>query len=44
MSVLNMGFMRGLSPYYMKATPAINQWVDNLVKMMHIFRKKALLF
>ncbi|HAT3991321.1 TPA: IucA/IucC family siderophore biosynthesis protein [Elizabethkingia anophelis] len=32
MSVLNMGFMRGLSPYYMKATPAINQWVDDLVK------------
>ncbi|AQX06602.1 IucA/IucC family protein [Elizabethkingia meningoseptica] len=32
MSVLNMGFMRGLSPYYMKATPAINKWVDDLVK------------
>ncbi|WP_419867870.1 IucA/IucC family protein [Chryseobacterium sp. CT-SW4] len=32
MSVLNMGFMRGLSPYYMKATPAINEWVENLVK------------
>lgn len=31
MSVLNMGFMRGLSPQYMKATPAINDWLRNLV-------------
>jgi siderophore synthetase component len=30
-SVLNMGFMRGLSPEYMKATPAINDWLSNLV-------------
>lgn len=35
--------MRGLSPYYMKATPAINQWVDDLVKAMYTFRKKVLL-
>lgn len=30
-SVLNMGFMRGLSPYYMKATPAINDWLQELI-------------
>ena len=27
LSILNMGFMRGLSPAYMEATPAINDWV-----------------
>ena len=32
MSVLNMGFMRGLSPQYMKATPAINDWLRNLME------------
>lgn len=31
MSVLNMGFMRGLSPQYMKATPAINDWLQDLI-------------
>ncbi|MDQ0661843.1 siderophore synthetase component [Arthrobacter ulcerisalmonis] len=31
MSVLNMGFMRGLSPQYMKATPAINDWLRELI-------------
>ncbi|MDP9981039.1 siderophore synthetase component [Pseudarthrobacter oxydans] len=31
MSVLNMGFMRGLSPQYMKATPAINDWLQKLI-------------
>ncbi|QCP00516.1 IucA/IucC family siderophore biosynthesis protein [Arthrobacter sp. 24S4-2] len=31
MSVLNMGFMRGLSPHYMKATPAINDWLRELI-------------
>ena len=31
LSVLNMGFMRGLSPAYMAATPAINDWVADLV-------------
>ena len=29
LSILNMGFMRGLSPYYMSGTPAINEWVGN---------------
>ncbi|MFT4249502.1 MAG: GNAT family N-acetyltransferase [Pseudomonas sp.] len=32
LSVLNMGFMRGLSPYYMEHTPAINQWLKGLVE------------
>ncbi|WP_330925818.1 IucA/IucC family siderophore biosynthesis protein [Candidatus Sororendozoicomonas aggregata] len=31
LSILNMGFMRGLSPYYMKNTPAINQWVGQVI-------------
>ncbi|MFW6775436.1 IucA/IucC family protein [Nocardioides sp. CPCC 205120] len=31
LSVLNMGFMRGLSAAYMAVTPAINTWVDDLV-------------
>ncbi|GAB3089316.1 IucA/IucC family protein [Nocardioides zeae] len=31
LSVLNMGFMRGLSAAYMEVTPAINTWVDELV-------------
>ncbi|MBX2858095.1 MAG: GNAT family N-acetyltransferase [Cellvibrionaceae bacterium] len=32
LSILNMGFMRGLSPYYMSSTPAINDWIDQLIK------------
>ncbi|MEM6733580.1 MAG: IucA/IucC family protein, partial [Myxococcota bacterium] len=31
LSVLNMGFMRGLSPEYMRSTPAINEWVHETV-------------
>ncbi len=31
LSVLNMGFMRGLSAEYMKNTPAINDWLADLV-------------
>ncbi|RLV50321.1 IucA/IucC family siderophore biosynthesis protein [Nocardioides mangrovicus] len=31
LSVLNMGFLRGLSPAYMEHTPAINDWVAALV-------------
>lgn len=30
-AVQNMGFLRGLSPKYMQATPPINQWVADLV-------------
>lgn len=32
LSIQNMGFMRGLSPHYMEATPAINDWVHDLVE------------
>ena len=32
LSVVNMGFMRGLSPDYMLATPAINDWLDGVVR------------
>jgi siderophore synthetase component len=31
LSVLNMGFVRGLSAAYMEATPAINDWVADLI-------------
>jgi len=32
LSVLNMGFMRGLSADYMRNTPAINDWIDRVVR------------
>ncbi|MEP6931782.1 MAG: IucA/IucC family siderophore biosynthesis protein, partial [Flavobacterium sp.] len=32
LSVINMGFMRGLSPYYMESTPAITEWVADVVE------------
>ncbi|MEU6566682.1 IucA/IucC family protein [Streptomyces parvulus] len=32
LSVLNMGFMRGLSAAYMEATPAINDWLARLIQ------------
>ncbi|MCK1820168.1 IucA/IucC family siderophore biosynthesis protein [Streptomyces sp. XM83C] len=32
LSVLNMGFMRGLSAAYMEATPAINDWLAQLIQ------------
>lgn len=31
LSVLNMGFMRGLSPHYMAGTPAINAYLHGLI-------------
>lgn len=31
LAVQNMGFLRGLSPAYMRHTPAINDWVAHLV-------------
>ncbi|KAA1419778.1 IucA/IucC family siderophore biosynthesis protein [Mumia zhuanghuii] len=31
LAIQNMGFLRGLSPAYMRATPAINDWVADLV-------------
>ncbi|MFJ4717263.1 IucA/IucC family protein [Streptomyces sp. NPDC088785] len=32
LSVINMGFMRGLSAAYMEATPAINDWLAGLIE------------
>lgn len=32
LSILNMGFMRGLSPYYMKSTPSITTWITELLE------------
>ncbi|MFE1454261.1 IucA/IucC family protein [Streptomyces sp. NPDC058735] len=32
LSVINMGFMRGLSAAYMEATPAINDWLARLIE------------
>lgn len=32
LAILNMGFMRGLSPYYMSGTPAINEWIHGVVE------------
>ncbi|WP_431064313.1 GNAT family N-acetyltransferase [Methylotuvimicrobium sp.] len=32
LSILNMGFMRGLSPYYMSTTPAINDCINDLIE------------
>ncbi|UQX01269.1 IucA/IucC family siderophore biosynthesis protein [Streptomyces sp. RerS4] len=37
-SVLNMGFMRGLSAAYMEATPAINDWLHRLIASDEILR------
>src|SRR5690606_28383465 len=49
LSVLNMGFMRGLSAAYMAGTPAINDWLANLIAgddvlratRMRIIRERA---
>ncbi|MFP5310944.1 MAG: IucA/IucC family protein, partial [Actinomycetes bacterium] len=41
LSVLNMGFMRGLSPQYMKATPAINDWLRNLIEADEALRQRG---
>lgn len=32
LSILNMGFMRGLSPYYMQSTPGITTWINELLQ------------
>ncbi len=32
LAIQNMGFTRGLSPAYMRATPAINDWVAGVVR------------
>ncbi|MBT3151077.1 IucA/IucC family siderophore biosynthesis protein [Streptomyces sp. CHD11] len=42
LSVLNMGFMRGLSAAYMEATPAINDWLARLVDSDPVLRDTGL--
>ncbi|WP_431047537.1 IucA/IucC family protein [Streptomyces sp. P1-3] len=42
LSVLNMGFMRGLSAAYMEATPAINDWLASLIAADETFRATGL--
>ncbi|MFG2295437.1 IucA/IucC family protein [Streptomyces sp. NPDC048603] len=37
-SVLNMGFMRGLSAAYMEATPAINDWLHALIEQDEVLQ------
>ncbi|WP_431679364.1 IucA/IucC family protein [Kitasatospora sp. KL5] len=41
-SVLNMGFMRGLSAAYMEATPAINDWLARLIADDEVLRGTGL--
>ena len=41
LSILNMGFMRGLSPYYMAGTPAINEWLKQLIDDDVFLRKNG---
>ncbi len=40
LSILNMGFMRGLSPYYMSRTPEINAFVAELIDSDPLFAKQ----
>ncbi|MFI9722009.1 IucA/IucC family protein [Streptomyces sp. NPDC052396] len=42
LSVLNMGFMRGLSAEYMKATPAINDWLAALIDADEVLKRTGL--
>ncbi len=39
LSILNMGFMRGLSPYYMESTPVITEWISALLNNDKFLRK-----
>jgi siderophore synthetase component len=41
LSILNMGFMRGLSPYYMRTTPAINEWVNDVIERDEYLQEKG---
>ncbi|MYW48793.1 IucA/IucC family siderophore biosynthesis protein [Streptomyces sp. SID161] len=42
LSVINMGFMRGLSAAYMEATPAINDWLAQLVENDPVLKSTGL--
>ncbi len=39
LSILNMGFMRGLSPYYMSSTPVITDWISKLLEHDDFLKK-----
>lgn len=41
-SVLNMGFTRGLSAAYMRATPAINDWLAGLIENDEVLKSTGL--
>lgn len=41
LSILNMGFMRGLSPYYMQSTPPITTWISDLLKNDNYLQKNG---
>ncbi|MFG0457501.1 IucA/IucC family protein [Shewanella mangrovisoli] len=41
LSILNMGFMRGLSPLYMSCTPQINAWVAKLIESDSYFAEQG---
>ncbi|GAA2232387.1 hypothetical protein GCM10010413_33630 [Promicromonospora sukumoe] len=41
LAIQNMGFLRGLSPAYMRATPAINDWVADLVTSDETLRRNG---
>ena len=41
LSILNMGFMRGLSPLYMSCTPQINAWVADLIESDSYFAEQG---
>ncbi|MFE5007614.1 IucA/IucC family protein [Streptomyces sp. NPDC056696] len=42
LSVINMGFMRGLSASYMEATPAINDWLAQLIENDEVLKATGL--
>ncbi|MFF1394349.1 IucA/IucC family protein [Streptomyces sp. NPDC058287] len=42
LSVINMGFMRGLSASYMEATPAINDWLAQLIENDEVLKGTGL--
>ncbi len=41
LAIQNMGFQRGLSPRYMEATPAINDWVADVVRGDEVLRRNG---
>ncbi|WP_306416152.1 GNAT family N-acetyltransferase [Micromonospora okii] len=42
LAVLNMGFIRGLSAAYMEATPAINDWLADLIDRDEVLKATGL--